>query len=498
MYCKTQRSHGWLGSIVGATAACLLFVAVAAGQGNRASVNIPAGGHLAAPAKPSFTDPITSTFKKGWAAITAPLNSPPPPVRGANDPTSLQSEANPSVRLHVEVGRLAEQAGKLDEAEMHYRRALEAKPEDLGALLNFARLRDRQHKLTEAYELYRRAAEKHPNAPQLYNSLGLHYDRRGMSKEAAAAFSRAVQLAPTEARYRNNLAYVLVELNQLREAFGHLKVVHGEAVAYYNLGYLLHKQNRTEAAIQHLQMAIRKDAGLSQAHTLLAQIAPASRGPGAPARQHPTRQYVRQRPQPNSPAAPADQAARVARHPRGGQANGHVNGQMNPRSAGQATGQLDRWPMPDGRSGMPSRPMTPPAPTPAAPGAQLRQPGRVMQPSPRTYPGTSPRRYPELQVSPRQPSAPAAAPPRTSAPATAPRRDQPAPRYDVPTFGEPAPYRPGGNSPPPGYRSSSDQEPKQDAEPTLRQPYGVVECQPDAMTASDTIRLINFESDLGQ
>ena len=251
-------------------------------QSNRASVQLPASNPFGVqPAKPSLLDSFNSGVKRGWDGLTGvftPDARPPAPP----DPTSLRSGAKPSPRLHVEVARLSEHAGRLDEAEQHYQEALRLAPDDMSAMLNYARLKDRQGKAGEAFELYRRAAETHPQEPSVFNYLGLHYDRRGMPNEAAETFAQAVRLKPAEPLYRNNLAHVLVQLGKLSEAYQHLHAVHGEAVAYYNLGYLLHRRGQRDAAVQHLAAAVRRDPNLTPARQLLAELAPAMAVPGRP------------------------------------------------------------------------------------------------------------------------------------------------------------------------------------------------------------------------
>lgn len=395
---------------------CLLTTRDTAAQTNRTKVRIPAGAPLktlgATPQEPSFTDTITSTLKKGLDGLTAPLRSTPGPPNSVHDPTSLQSGAKPSVRLHVEVGRLAEQTGKFDEAERHYRRALELNPDDLHALLSYARLNDRRHKLDEAFRLYQRAARAHPKAAPTFNYLGLHYDRRGMSRQAAAALTRAVQLNPTEQLYRNNLAHVLVELDRLPEAFRHLKAVHGEAIAYYNLGYLLNKLGRRRPAAKHLQLALQKDPTLDQAGSLLAGIQPTgaprpqvgsrvadagrrkrqsgSRMPDArPRTRTVDLQSSRQSSRQSSTGAPRSAQARRS----------HSNKPRKPQPSQAPSVPLqvrhpDRTP-----AAQPHSPQPPAARSPS-PERTLRQPAGAVLPDSNTYPRTSPQRYPRFGPAP--------------------------------------------------------------------------------------------------
>ncbi len=269
-------------------------------QSNRASVQSSASNPFGVqPAKPSLVESFSSGVKRGWNGLTNTLTLETP-TTPAPDPTSLGSQGRPSPRLHVEVAKLNEHAGRLDEAEQHYQEALRLAPNDLSAILNYARLKDRQGQAGAAFELYRRAVDTHPREASVYNYLGLHYDRRGMPNEAAATFAQAVQLNPAEPLYRNNLAHVLVQLGKLSDAYEHLHAVHGEAVAYYNLGYLLHRRGQREAAVQHLAAALRRDPNLSPARQLLAELSPAVAPPTTAGR-----------PVPRVAAAPPQRAGRM-------------------------------------------------------------------------------------------------------------------------------------------------------------------------------------------
>jgi len=214
--------------------------------------------------KPSLTSSITSSFKRGIHKLTKAL-TPKTPVKPADDPVSLESTATPGPQLYVAVGRLYEQSGKLPEAEQQYRKALQAKPDSLSALLAYARLKDRQNQLDQATKLYRQAAKAHPDQAPVFNNLGLCYAQRGMPGDSLAALGRAIQLEPKNPLYRNNIATVLVEMGRTREAYGHLRAVHDGAAAYYNLGYLLNKKGQKQAAVDHFAMALRIRPSMVQA-----------------------------------------------------------------------------------------------------------------------------------------------------------------------------------------------------------------------------------------
>lgn len=210
---------------------------------------------------------IGSAFSPSGSATTA--DAPP-----EKDAVSLQTPATPGAELYVAIARLHEQAGRLPEAETHYQAALNRAPNDLSALLGYARLKSALGQHDAAIELYQRAAKAHPGEAAVFNNLGLCYAQQGRLDLAAESMHRAVQLQPRNPLYRNNIAAVLVDLGRPDDALGHLRAVHGDAVAYYNLGYLLNKKGDTGQAIRLFTLALKADPTLTPARDWLERLDP--------------------------------------------------------------------------------------------------------------------------------------------------------------------------------------------------------------------------------
>lgn len=228
---------------------------------------------------------VSSSIKQGFDKVTGLFQPPQPkPTSSPSDPTSLASNANPGPELYVAMGRLSEQTGRLDDAERQYQKALAMAPEGLDALVAYARFRDRQGRLGDAIQLYQRAAKAHPDVSSVHNDLGLCHARNRDYRQAIVSLNRAVELEPNRKLYRNNLATVLVESGDNDGALKQLAAVHGEAVACYNLGYLLQKKGQKELAMKLFATALEKDPSLVQAKTWLDQLQNApSAVPGQPA-----------------------------------------------------------------------------------------------------------------------------------------------------------------------------------------------------------------------
>ena len=219
----------------------------------------------------SWWDSITSPVKKGFTKI-GDFFTPKPAAKAPgveDDAIALKGKAKPGPELYVAVARLYEQSHNLADAEQQYLLALKDKPDYLPALLGYAELKEQLGQPDEALRLYQRAAKAYPREAAVFNNMGLYYAKLGRADDAVAAMTRAVALAPKNPRYRNNIATVLVDQGRLHDAFAHFQAAHGEAAAYYNMGYLLNKKGQTQAAMQHFALALKADPSMAAAQRWL-------------------------------------------------------------------------------------------------------------------------------------------------------------------------------------------------------------------------------------
>lgn len=224
----------------------------------------PASSSWTGPSEPSAVGKISASIKSGFSKLTGAL-TPQMTTEQAPDPISLSVPARPSPELHLSVGKMADEGGNSEKAEHHYQEALKLDGKHFETLIAYAHLLDRQEKLEEAMELYRRAVLAKPTSAVAHNDLGICYARRGMLPEALESLGKAIQLQPKQPLYRNNAATVLVEMKRVDEAFSHLRAVHPEAIACYNMGYLLHKAGDTQTAARMFAEAAAKDPSLKEA-----------------------------------------------------------------------------------------------------------------------------------------------------------------------------------------------------------------------------------------
>jgi tetratricopeptide (TPR) repeat protein len=227
--------------------------------------------------KTSFGDSVKNSFNKMGSVFSS--KPKPTSVDNPDDATLLKNNAKPSPALYVAIAHLYEEAGKnaqlernyqkttanFKEAEANYLKALRENNEDLTALLDYGRFKEDRGDPNTALLLYQRAIKLHPREASARNHLGLFYERRNQHEEASREMALAVQFDPGNVLYRNNYAALLVERNRLPEAFAVMRDVHGDAAAYYNIGYLLQKKGNYDAAEHHFMQALRADPTMAAA-----------------------------------------------------------------------------------------------------------------------------------------------------------------------------------------------------------------------------------------
>ncbi len=229
------------------------------------------------PANPG--NPFLASLRSTSASIGDALTIDPKVIPAA-DATSLASQTpDVGADLHCRAAQVYEGQQNISAAISHYQKALAISPGEPRILVGFGRLYDRQNDLHRAQGYYQQALQLDPNHCPALNALGISYAKQGNLDAAIAHISKAAQLQPASPRYKNNLANVLVDAGRTGEAYTQLASVHGEAVAHYNLGYLLLQQGKTDLARQELGLALQANPYLQQARQVLNSLE-VTPGPG--------------------------------------------------------------------------------------------------------------------------------------------------------------------------------------------------------------------------
>jgi tetratricopeptide (TPR) repeat protein len=129
-------------------------------------------------------------------------------------------DINPdTAEFHLNFGEILRQTGNLDEALVHVRRAIELRPTMPGCYSNLGMVLNDKGLTNEALEAYRKAAEMNPADPAAVVNLGSGYWEMDRYEDALACFQRAIALDPNCSDARWSAARVLLQLGRLKEGW---------------------------------------------------------------------------------------------------------------------------------------------------------------------------------------------------------------------------------------------------------------------------------------
>lgn len=158
---------------------------------------------------------------------------------------------------HIRFGESAVDDFRRPEAGEHYQRAV--------AL-------EQAGRIDEALVEYRRTVDVDPGFAAAYEALGYHYQRRGLLTKALDAFQTLARLEDSYNAYFN-AGYILVELERYEEALEAfrrcLALVPQDPAALYEIAYLHYVQGHLEEALQAAEVPARIHADDWRLHNLM-------------------------------------------------------------------------------------------------------------------------------------------------------------------------------------------------------------------------------------
>jgi tetratricopeptide (TPR) repeat protein len=163
-------------------------------------------------------------------------------------------------------GQLFTALGQSPEAEAALQRAVALDPNYLPAYTSLAALYLNDSQDDRALEQYRKIVARRPNDSNTFVLMGLVEDRRGNFDAAAEHYRKALGNDPNNAIAANNLAWIYAEYKKgsLDEALRLAQLalrLKPDVVGYTDtLGWVYHRKGLHPAAVEQLQMAVKKDA----------------------------------------------------------------------------------------------------------------------------------------------------------------------------------------------------------------------------------------------
>jgi Tfp pilus assembly protein PilF/uncharacterized membrane protein len=154
--------------------------------------------------------------------------------------------------------------GRLQEAELEYRRSLEISPDRAETHYNLAALLAQSGRPSEAIEEYRAAIRLEPGNQQAHNNLGPLYEAQGKLDEAEAEYRSAIGAAPGRPGPYFNLGVLLEARGRVAEAIeayrDEVRIAPRDSRALNNLGRLLVASGNASEAIEVLERAVEQNA----------------------------------------------------------------------------------------------------------------------------------------------------------------------------------------------------------------------------------------------
>jgi Tfp pilus assembly protein PilF len=173
-------------------------------------------------------------------------------------------------------GRKLHQAGRLAEAEVWYRRALAAQPNNADALnsLGIVALQTGRHGL--AVELTRQAIQRDGENSIYFGNLGNAFYGLGKFHDAVAAYRKALSIKPDSAEAHSNLGAAQEQLGKLDEAIAAyrraISLKPDYADAHANLGVALEEQGKLDEARNAFEKAIELAPARAVNYRLLSEV----------------------------------------------------------------------------------------------------------------------------------------------------------------------------------------------------------------------------------
>jgi protein O-mannosyl-transferase len=170
-------------------------------------------------------------------------------------------DKNPnSWMAHSNLGTALLRLGRVDEAIVHYNKALEIDPNYATGHNNLGNAFLRIGQLEESLAHLQKALAIDPTYPEAHNNLGNTLLQMGRVDEAIAHYNKAVEIDPKYVEAHNNLGAVFLQIGRREESLAHLQKAleidpeNGEA--HNNLGNTFLRIGRVDEAIAHYSKAL--------------------------------------------------------------------------------------------------------------------------------------------------------------------------------------------------------------------------------------------------
>jgi tetratricopeptide (TPR) repeat protein len=212
--------------------------------------------------------PVWLALAAAAGALTAVRNED---YRTALRMWTVTAEQQPeNARVQTNLGQALEAAGRPDEAEAHFAKAIQLRPDYAEGHFNQGNFLLRQNRPAEAVEPCEAALRLKPDYPQAHYVLGVALLRLGREEAAFEQFAAALRVQPDYVDVHHTLAGALAMSGRMDEALAHyeiaLRLQPGEPFLQIEMANVLARMGRSGEAMAHYQAAERIAPGSLEVH----------------------------------------------------------------------------------------------------------------------------------------------------------------------------------------------------------------------------------------
>ncbi|AIQ98131.1 tetratricopeptide repeat protein [Prochlorococcus sp. MIT 0801] len=179
-------------------------------------------------------------------------------------------------RVFYNYGLILKDLGKVKEAEVSLRRAIEINPDFANAYLSLGNLLRGLRNFKDAEIYTRKAIEINPNFAEAHSNLGSILQDIGKLKEAEASLHKAIELNTNVGEVHYNLGIILKDLGKIQESEKStrkaIKINPNFANAHMYLGTILKDLGKLKEAEKSTRKAIEINPNFANAHMNLGTI----------------------------------------------------------------------------------------------------------------------------------------------------------------------------------------------------------------------------------
>ena len=184
-----------------------------------------------------------------------------------NDPLAFYQDnlrqAPGSERVHLDLGVILMERGRLDEAQRHFEQALEINPDYVQVHINLSRVLAKQENYSGALTVLQEGVRRDPSYFILYNNLGALHNLLGQHQAAVGYLQKGLAIEPENAEMHFNIGLAYDELGLVDEAVVHyrlsIRMDDQKSMSHFNLGVALYGKGERREALQELLVASRLD-----------------------------------------------------------------------------------------------------------------------------------------------------------------------------------------------------------------------------------------------